>query len=354
MVLNPALYAALQKNFGDVRVTNPEVKRVVRTVPGKKDQVVERGEHYNVSCPCCDDDRKRLSVSYMLLTKRWYETKRCTHLYHCYNEHCDLEESKYWEQLLEDYELAKQGLLEVTLPEQTSGVRRQNYAIRLPVGLQPLHTLSPEHIAIKFVKRQYNLPIEYLSKHYGAAFAGEEDELYPPVADRVVFPIHNIEGKLIAWQARTVYDDRKPRWYLPPGFLAVFYNGYRVPPIETPVVAEGIPAAIACGPTGIGIFGNNLNRIKAQEFSERWSTAIIATDPDTFVPDNRPGGNGRVFAKELQETLGEFLRDVRMIRWPKELLDLATRKNNNEEGVKVPDAADLGLRRMHQLLKALR
>lgn len=353
MVLNPELYAALHKNFGDVRVTNPDVKRIVRTRRGEADIVVERGEHYNVSCPCCGDTRKRLSISYTLLTKRWYERSACTHLFHCYNEHCDFKDSKYWDQLLEDYELAKQGLLEVKIPEKTSGRRRQNYSISLPKGLQPLHELSDSHIAIRFVRNKYNIPVEYMSKVYGASFTGERDKQFPLVKNRIVFPIHNLEGKLVAWQARSIYLDVEPRWLLPPGFMPTFYNGYRVPPHATPVVCEGIPACIASGPTAVAIFTNLINRIKAQEFSERWSTVIIATDPDTFVPDNRPGGHGRVYAKELKEVLSEFIKDVRSIRWPQELLDLATRKNNNED-VSVPDAADIGIHKMHKLLQRVK
>jgi hypothetical protein len=360
-MLNPQLFAVLAKNFGDVRVTSEGIKRVEDRAPGRRPVVKERGEHYMVCCPLCGDDRYRLSISYLWLTKPPLSGRRRSELAHCYNEDCKVTAPEFYNDLLQDLHAAELGLLQEEVDKakkRGSAGPRKRVAIRLPKGLVPLHELRKDHPALQFLCKNYpafgkagsDVIAQYLGTQYGAAFAEMLDDLYPLVRGRVVFPIYN-DGALVGWQGRAIDATVEPRWLLPPGFLKTFYNGDRVAPHETPVISEGITNAICSGPRGVAIFGKELNTIRAEEFGKRWKSAIIATDPDTFVPDNRKGGRGRIFAYELRDLLVKHVPRVRMIAWPKEVLEAAT-VNNNGTKTKVPDAADLGFAVMHKLIDA--
>jgi hypothetical protein len=353
MVLNPALYAVLQKHFGQVKISNEDIERVEERIPGKDAIVLQRGEHYNVNCPICHDRKYRLSISYQWLVKPPMTNKRITHLVHCYNENCEeLRTPEFYDQFLEDLELAEMGLLEVALPEKKVSARTQS-PIRLPRGFRLLSELPAHHRAIEFVKTKYQIPYDYLSDGYSVGFTDQPDELYWAAPERIIFPIYN-GGRLIAWQGRTI-QDVEPRWYLPPGFIKCVYNGDRVQPFDTPIIAEGIPSAIACGPNGVCIFGKSIPTLLVHEFAEKWSSVIIATDPETFVEDPREKirrtNVGRTFASEMADALGRHIRDVRMIQWPTEILELAKRKVNGDKVVHVPDPADLGLPYMKRLIE---
>jgi hypothetical protein len=195
-----------------------------------------------------------------------------------------------------------------------------------------------------------------LGRAYGACWVAEADPLFEQARRRVVFPIYQ-QGLIYSWQGRAIDPDPDFKWYMPPGFVKCFYNADRVAPHQTPVIAEGITSAIACGPTGVAIFGKQINGIRAKEFGDKWKSAVIATDPDTFVPDNKKGGGGRIFALEIAALLKPFVPNIRMIVWPKDVVELATRYNNGEtidgKKIKVPDAADLGIKAMKGIIDAV-
>lgn len=356
MVLNPALYRVLIKHFGDVKIYNEDQPRVEERLPGERIPAVhERGESYNVDCPICGDQKQRLSISYKWLTRNPLTRKLQTNLVHCYNEDCPAHREEFYGQFLDDLRAAEMGLLDdIEVRPKQARSKKQRGAIPLPRGCKPLHELPDDHPAVQFLLKQYRgfrtiKFVHYLSTAYGAMFTDTYDRMFPPAQDRVIFPVYS-DGRQVAWQGRTIEDDALPRWYLPPGFVKVFYNADRVPPFTTPILTEGITNAICCGPNGIAMFGKQLNTLRAKELASRYSSVVIATDPDTFVPDHRKGGNGRVFAQELRELLEKHMNHVYMLRWPEEILELA-RQHSNGEDVKVPDAADLGLRRMRQIIR---
>jgi len=352
MVLNPALYNALRYLFGEVRVSGEDVKRLENREPGEKHStVLERGEHYNVSCPLCGDTRQRMSVSYMWLAKEFMTNNRQTHLVHCYNEECEgLRKSEFYGKVLEAIEKYELGILPSTDIVSSRTVSRQRQKIELPNGCVPLSSLPQSHVAHQFLNTKYSIPSSYIAKAYEVQWTETFDERYPAARNRIIFPIRNMDGELVAWQGRSLSVKDKLKWFLPAGFMKTFYNGYRVSPVNTPIIAEGITSAIACGPNGIAIFGKQLNSLRASEMGEKWGSVVIATDPETFTPDFRKGGKGRVFADEMHSLLSKYIGDVRSIRWPDDVLELARRHNLGEEGITIPDAADLGVVKMKLLL----
>lgn len=349
-MINRALYAALKARFGQIRVTNENVRRAEER-RGEKVVVMCAGEHYNFDCPFCSDTKGRLSVSYLWLEKPPLSTRRRVDLANCYNEHClEVRNEEFWGPIAADVQLAKLGLLVDGVPVADAAPARMAVKAKLPEGFTPLLELAADHPACEFVRKKYNIDIKLLSDVYKVGFTDLVDLAYPQAQGRLIFPIY-VNKELVAWQGRTIHADNRLRWYLPPGFIKPVYNADNVPPTEVPVIAEGIPAAIACGLTGVGIFGSSLTQAQLDKISSTWGSVIVATDPDTFVPDNRPGGRGRIVADEMKRKLSAVMKTpVRSIQWPLELLELARRHNNGED-VKVPDAADIGINGMRQILK---
>ncbi len=351
-MLNKPLYEVLHARFGRVRVINENVKRQERHRHDGTSEVLSPGESYSLNCPLCGDTKGRLSVSYLWLEKPPLAKYRRTELANCYNEDCPVREETFWTPLLSDIEMAKIGLLisgdneVITEVKAISEVR----SIALPQGFQLLDTLPSDHPALSFIVNQYsnNLDPVYLAKNYGVGFTAEADPIYPSSQNRVIFPVYQ-GGDLILWQGRTI-NGSNPRWYIPLGYSKPVYNGDKVRPLEIPVIAEGIPSAIACGPNGVGLFGKTITNQQLDYIASNWSSAIIATDPETFVPDARERGGQTIFAHKLKQKLDSRLKiPARMVRWPTELLELG-RRNNNGEDVKVPDPADLGMKFMNKLI----
>lgn len=357
MVLNPNLYRVLIKHFGNVSVSNEGVRRVEQRVPGQsRPEVVVRGESYNVDCPLCGDTKGRLSISYLWLTKPPLSSQRVTALINCYNEGCEAWKEDFYGQFLDDLYAAELGLLDdIKVSDRVVPHREQGAPIPLPLGCVPLSSLDVGHPAIRMLTSRYNLDhkgISYISDAYGVMFTDEYDINFRNSQNRVIFPISK-NGEHMGWQGRTIKNVR-PRWYIPPGFVKPFYNIDRVPPGSIPILNEGILNAIFCGPSGIAMLGKSLNLLRVQELAEHTQSVIVATDPDTFTADNRQGGRGRVYAEELMEVLSKEIPDVRHIRWPKEIMDLAVKHNNPKEGdpeVNVPDAAELGFNAMRKIIE---
>jgi hypothetical protein len=352
MTLNPALYAVLRKHFGPVRISNPGQVRI-ESRDGKTDySVLDRGEHYNINCPLCRDTQGRLSICYKWLTQA-ATNHRITGLAHCYKESCPVTEKAFWEPLLEDLEDAELGAL---LTPDAPGVivaqpTRAAPAVRLPMGYTRLADLPDDHPAVEFARTKYAIPVKYMSDGYEVGYTEQPDPIYSLAQYRLIFPIRK-NGNLVAWQGRTT-TGAAPRWWLTMGFVKTLYNAERVRPEETPVLCEGIPSAIASGPQGLCIFGKVLTKPQLQEIADKWMNVIIATDPETYAPDNRPGQNGKVYALEMRNALRAVGVGATLLPWPEDLLALARRHNEGEK-VPVPDAADIGIKRMYQLVQEAR
>lgn len=350
-VLNPALYTALKRLFGRVRVSCRGERMKWRRAVDKHGQPaidVERmGEQYVVDCPFCGDQRNRLEIGYGWLTQ---PDKRCptiSHALKCYNESCKDPYSVEFRM-----KVLKAGADNADVAMLIAAKREvpEPPPVRLPNGLIPLDQLADDHPARLFLARQYNgLSPIYLAQAYGVSYASEYDDRYRLAQGRIIFPITEGE-QLLGWQGRTIDPNEKDRrWLLCPGFRKNFYNGYRINPHAVPIICEGITNAITCGPNGTAIFGKTLDDARARQFAAKWRTAIIALDPDTFVPD--PDMKNRVFALELKTLLDRYCKSPTvLLPWPKHLLELARRKHAGEIA-KVPDAADLGMVEMHRLIE---
>ena len=364
-MLNPTLYAGLRKRFGLVRISQPGVplKWVIEVKEGRQQlKQLQGGEQYMVNCPFCGDTRGRLCIGHSWLTTPARGLPQRTRNAKCYNEDCQqIYEYEFYRHFLNpDAEIAAILAKPIEPPPPIE--------IRLPKGLVPLDQLPPDHAAVKFIAEKYpGLNAAYLTQFYGVSLATVEDEDHRLACGRIIFPIYE-NGKLMGWQGRWPGKHSR-KWLLPGGFRKTIYGFDIVPPNRVPLIAEGITSAICCGPTGVAIFGKTLETRRAQQVANRWATAVVVTDPETFVPDHREGGNGRVYAQEMLDELNKHCQVPAVgIRWPEPVLDLARRKIDQdirkkaakkagaawtEEEVRVPDPADIGLRAMRELIDQL-
>jgi len=350
-VLHPALYAALQARFGTVKITNQGLRRI-ETGSGKDIVVTQRGENYVVCCPVCGDSKFRLTFSYKYLSKPPMSVRRITQLAHCYNEDCDVRAHEFYDPILQDVQAHEMGLLITQHGATDTAEPVKASKLEYPTGVIPLRDLPPDHEALTFLRGKYHASLDtnYLSDCYGVGFAANIDMRYPKAHRRVLFPVR-LNGEIVAWQGRAIDAETKPRWYLPPGFQKCVYNADGVFPTDIPIIAEGITSAIACGPNGVAVFGKTVTETQAKFIASKWSTVLIAIDPETFLPDGRSADDPVIYAVKMKTSLDRYLAaPAKVIRWPKEILDIAARKLAGED-VDVPDPASLGLPFMHKIIQ---
>jgi hypothetical protein len=354
---NQALFKALCQRFGTVKVSSDGAPMTWRLKIdhryGEQDvEVTAGGEQYSVNCPFCGDTRGRLCISHAWLTKPHPSCPAITHTIKCYNEGC---RQIYTPEFRYPFVRAVRGLelLSLIVPSTPTLPPRK---VRLPEGFTSLSMLPAGHRALEFIAGKYRgFDPAYLSIAYGAGFTDFDDPEYLGATNRIIFPIME-DGNLVGWQGRSVDPANRKRWYLTPGFRKCFYNGDRISGYQVPLICEGIPAAIAAGPNALAIFGKELDDRRCEDFALRWQTAVILTDPETFVADPRgldKNKQPRVYARELKARLDKYLKAPALLfPWPEEYLELSRRKFAGA-AVSVPDPADLGLGGMAKLLQAV-
>jgi hypothetical protein len=352
--LNPVLYRYLQAKFGNVKITAPGEQlqaRVVTTDRGAgAKRFVKDGSHeqYWINCPLCGDQKGRLGLSYRWLTD-WEGWGLLTHLACCYNSDCPVRSPAFWEPIAKEL-TSTAGVIELIQPPQPVQVREPDKETRLPTCVVPLQELSSDHPANLFLLHKYTgLTGAYLGSYYGACFCYGRDPDFRLVQDRIIFPIHH-NGKLVGWQGRTILPtEREPkRWILSPGYRKTPYGIDRIGSTSVPIICEGITSSIACGPSGMAIFGKTIDDKMAREIGAKYRTCVVCLDPETSVPD--PRAHDKVFAAEACRRLNQFCElPVYQFNWAPGILETARRKVAGED-VQVPDPADLGLAVMHQLL----
>ena len=111
------------------------------------------------------------------------------------------------------------------------------------------------------------------------------------MAGRVVFPIHDEKGELVAYAGRLVDDsllsDEIPRWKLPKGFhkSLVLYNLHRVLAAECDeiIVVESFWGVLACLRAGyenaVALMGRTVSEAQAR-LLERFVHIVLALDGD--------------------------------------------------------------------------
>ena len=387
MVLNPALFDALTDYFGTVRVSdeNTPLKwewkddvKLKKRVP----RITSAGEQYYVCCPVCGDRRFRLAIGHRFLTPldKTFAPELLRHTYKCYNENCSLKDHRCVASIqtyLQNHrDLIGLAVYRMKSKAPAAAPGQGHGPIALPPGFTLLSQLPAGHPALSFIISKYRFDPLYLAMAYGVGFVGQTSG-FMQVSNRIIFPVYE-GGRLVYWQGRTILADEPTRWYIPAGAKKVVYNIDRVPEGDVAVIAEGIPASIASGPTGTAVFGKDMDFHRTYQVAKRFRTAVIALDPETQLPDPRtrrkkgvgydPNDNGRIFAEEMRTKLVEagmkipplilpypaavMARAKAVFDYKRAVMDGVIPKDPNFDE-SIPDPADIGMRGMHEILRSL-
>jgi DNA primase len=104
---------------------------------------------------------------------------------------------------------------------------------------------------------------------------------------RIVFPIHDSEGQLVAYAGRSI-DDSEPRYLFPPGFRKsqVVFNLHRAvgKSVGCAIVVEGFFDCLRVHQAGyrnvVALMGVSLSKVQEQLLLERFQQLVLMLDGD--------------------------------------------------------------------------
>lgn len=239
MALNQKLFDALEKVFGDVKITN-EGAAGTYSLPTRKSMCFQRkqleyaivaeggwGEVYHVCCPCCGDSRFRLYFSH-LYGGRIHSKSHKSFIYFgkrllkCWNEQCQSNHKldEYLAKLDEVYNFSENEVIsDQGSPKATPFLKFVSTAIALPI---PNYALSDDVVpaaCLEYIQRDrgfdpHTLETKYLCRYIpqGATYTIPQVEDAPTPAKKIFVPegllIPIICGKqLISWQIRALGEN---------------------------------------------------------------------------------------------------------------------------------------------------
>jgi len=301
-MLNKQLYVSLRARFGKVKIANEGqrmlVKEVLDAKTGKKKEIPEdSGEYYRVNCPYCSDTRQRLWINHRWNTKTADGRKWGWWLAVCYNEGCNLHNLS---DELELYLVDRPTIQRAHKEAFQKTVRFKEVA--LPGHCVPLSSLPAGHAARGYVTKRRFCPYE-LTDLWGVHYCldapddGSRDAFIPGtnwharlVRERLIIPVYRL-GKLVGWQARTLKEGDKIKYYTMPGMKKqhLIYNGDRARTFDFGVVVEGVTDVWRVGLRGGGTLGKDISYQQRQLIMQYWGNGSLCLmlDPDALADMDR-------------------------------------------------------------------
>lgn len=315
-MLNPGLFALLKRTFGNVRVSNENIRFSARIKPTEQTQsayakrmakpkieVIDHGESYRVNCPICGESRGRLYVNHMLGCE--FEGIPMQYAYRCYNEDCQNtpELRKIMRGILNDELIGFCGI--TSDPAVTT-----RPPLDWPGEYVDFGTLPATHPVVTYLDGR-GFDQRTLSDVWQAKWLTSSEEFTAQY--RTFFPLFDGAGKFAGGQSR-FFDletnsgkppnKRVPKWLTqhstPRGKL--LYNGHRAGN-SLLVAVEGPFDAIKIGPEhAIATFGKSIAGGQATAIKERWgpykTPIVLAYDADAWTKD----------AKARETAIERFIR----------------------------------------------
>ena len=288
--MNPALFAALQRRFGDVHITKPGERRQVRYFPdplrpGKTaTTTLEFGEQYVCNCPFCGDQRKRLNVSYEYGQVAHQLKQRNNHLFKCFNEDCQMDPTN--RNLFRNMVAIPIGsrLPSISVPTDRHvaplpAAPPPQFEVALPANLVGLESLGDSHPAIQYLRSRQFDPQE-IATQWGVTFCDWSVATNPQFKYRLVIPIYRPGPTLgalpsgeqrrpfrVGWQAREIGmgDAGEPKYLTMTGMQKsqLLYGLPEALNTSGPVwIVEGVTDAWRVGPGAVALFGKSLGRVQ--------------------------------------------------------------------------------------------
>ncbi len=266
-VLNPPLFEALTREFGEVRVTDQGAAMIARHVryPGGQVrlEVGSAGEYYRVCCAFCNDTRFRLWINH-----RWGVPDPKTGSRHrwaaiCYNENCLAREENRVELIrrVSWYDrTAGAGRVKI-LPGR---VTEPGTPKPLPRDFLRLSELDKGHPARGYVRSRGFVP-DLISQRWGVGYS--EAGPFPGAGiGRLVIPIHRVTedgARVWGWQARRLNENEHlPKYFTAPGLqkTAFLYGAERITDGTGPVVVcEGPIDVWRFERDAVALLGNHIS-----------------------------------------------------------------------------------------------
>jgi len=297
--LNPELYQALFRYFGNVVINNQGGRAQVITVPdwarnGRPQTRIQGGEYYCVNCPFCTDTRHRLNINHLWATDDDGNIgQQNLHLAHCFNEGCI--KNREDQLALFDMVFPLGRLLQGTprpirteqdtLDEMHVGLRR----IRLPTGLVSVNHSRAAQAGEYLRNRDFD-PGD-LWRRWRVCFCQRDSRSEPRIArPRIVVPVYDFPGIsigdeesidepiLAGWQARVIENVPRgvPKYLTAKGMRksALLYGLTAAVDTEGPVViCEGVTDVWRLRTNGIALFGKDMSlrqqRLLIEHFTGR-------------------------------------------------------------------------------------
>ncbi len=284
--MNPALFSALQRRFGDVKISNEGMRKVSVSRPDRfnrskmREEIVDGGEYYRVCCPYCGDKRHRLYVNHCWNTDGSDGRPYGRFMIHCFNENCDM---AGFRDELKPYinHLPKIHRPDEACASSTVMFKRHE----LPGKCVPIIELPDFHPALNYLRtRERNEPFDpkQLGEEWGLQYCVEHPN--PLIAGRIIFPVYK-DGILVGWQARAC-GNHKIKYYTMPGLnkKAMLVNGDRARHYKIAVIVEGTFDAMSVGPCAIPLLGKSVSYIQRLLLQQGWGEGTVAfmLDPDAL------------------------------------------------------------------------
>jgi hypothetical protein len=284
-VLNEELYRALGSLpyiDGDIGIVHEGERRILDDTG----QVVQPGEHYRLNCPFCYDTKRRLWVSYhwgvadAKGNKHWRAIK-CFNDDDCYS---------HWENVerLRDDIYGKFGRDRRLFTVKEGRTEPPITTNEMPHGAIPIDQFPSDHRAVQYLLPRGFDPA-YLAHRYGVTFMDAYYAPRPRLTNRLVVPVW-FGGQLVGWQARTIYDDVKPKYdtcpSMPKSRLLYNYDAARRYPFV--VVVEGVTDAWGIDGPAVATFGADLSQYHAELICSTWRLMVLMYDEPDKLEKAKP------------------------------------------------------------------
>jgi DNA primase len=145
------------------------------------------------------------------------------------------------------------------------------------------------------------------AKTFGVGFFSGKGSMH----DRIVFPIHNKNGELVAYAGR-VTSGTEPRYKFPAGFhkSLELYNLHRIKGELSAVLVEGFFDCLKltqAGYTSLALMGSTMSKVQENLLAEHFGHVVVMLDGDK---------TGRVAAEGIADRLRQVIFQVVVVDLP--------------------------------------